>query len=556
MVTVQLSRLGFRTVALDATGGDFALSLNGVPIFCRGACWMPLDPATLGADPAEYRRTLLAVRAAGMNMVRVVGPAVYEADAFHDLCDELGILVWQDFMFANMDYPEDAAFVAAVQEEARQALRRWQGRPSLAMLCGDSEGEQQAAMWGAPPAAWQRPLFRETLPALCRELCPDVPYWPSSASGGDFPHQPNVGSTSYYGVGAYLRPLEDARRSGVRFASECLGFANVPEDTLWAAHNTTAPPAHTPQWKAGVPRDLGAGWDFDDVRDFYLRALFGVDPAALRSTDPERYLALGRITTGEVMEAAFAEWRRPTSPCRGALVWFLRDLVVGAGWGVLDRDGRPKAAYHYLRRALRPLAVFFSDEGLNGTQLHVVNERPHPWQGSLRLRLYRHGETQVGAAETALVVPARGARTFSSAALLGGFTDTTYAYRFGPPGHDLAAAFLVSDAATVEGEAYHFPVGRPAGREPNLGLEASITTAGQEQYALSLRTRRFAYAVALNVPGFAGDDDYFSVAPGEQKTVPLRRTGTAGEPRGSVQAMNAWTPVRIGAPPTPAVDKA
>src|SRR6185503_5137738 len=209
----------------------------------------------------------------------------------HELCDRLGVMVWQDFMFANMDYPEDAAFVAGVEAEARQQLARWVGRPSLTVLCGDSEGEQQAAMWGAPAADWNRPLFRHVLPAAAAALCPDVPYWPSSASGGAFPHQPSAGSTSYYGVGAYLRPLDDARRSEVRFASECLGFANVPEEATLAPLAATAGGpvrAHTPAWKAGVPRDLGAGWDFDNVRDHYVGRLFGVDAVDLRTTDPDR----------------------------------------------------------------------------------------------------------------------------------------------------------------------------------------------------------------------------------------------------------------------------
>jgi len=544
-ITIALGRTGFRTVELATGAGDFALGINGVPIFCRGACWTPLDATTLTGTAEAYRRTLLAVREAGMNMVRVAGPMVYESELFHDLCDELGILVWQDFMFANMDYPEEPAFVSLVTEEARQALGRWQARPSLALLCGDSEGEQQAAMWGAPAAAWSRPLFRETLPALCRELCPGVPYWPSSASGGAFPHQPSVGSTSYYGVGAYLRPLEDARRSEVRFASECLGFANVPEEALLARlAGGGAPRVHTPEWKAGVPRDRGAGWDFDDVRDFYLGLLFGADPVALRSTEPERYLALGRIVTGEVMEAAFAEWRRARSSCRGALVWFLRDLVPGAGWGVLDAEGGQKAAYHYLRRILRPLVAFFSDEGLNGAYLHLVNERPLPWQGELRLRLYRD-DAPIATVDRPVQLAGRGRDELAIATLLGEFSDTTYAYRFGAPPCDLLAATLVSPSGTIESELFLFPTGRPSGREADLGMEATVAFMDGERFALTVRSRRFAHAVAISVEGFSCDDNYFHVQPGGERRIILTRTGPAAEPRGTVQASNARAVTRI-----------
>src|SRR6185369_12142958 len=228
---------------------------NGVPIFCRGACWTPLDPVSLAADRAAYAETLGLARDAGMNMLRVGGTMVYESDDFYDLCDEMGILVWQDFMFANMDYPEDESFVASAVLEARQQLARLEARPSLAVLCGNSEVEQQAAMWGATRERWSPRLFHEVLPAVARELRPDVPYWPSSAHGGAFPHEASRGTTSYYGVGAYMRPLEDARRSEVRFASECLAFANVPEPAALAPSLR----AHHPAWKARTPRDFGAG---------------------------------------------------------------------------------------------------------------------------------------------------------------------------------------------------------------------------------------------------------------------------------------------------------
>src|SRR5204862_2087373 len=101
-VTIALGAIGFRSIALDAEGGRFALRVNGVPVFCRGACWTPLDVVTLRSSPERYREALEQARDAGMNMLRVVGTMAYEDEAFHDACDELGILVWQDFMFANM----------------------------------------------------------------------------------------------------------------------------------------------------------------------------------------------------------------------------------------------------------------------------------------------------------------------------------------------------------------------------------------------------------------------------------------------------------------------
>ena len=184
-----------------------------------------------------------------------------------------------------------------------------------------------------------------------------MPYWPSSAHGGAFAHQNDRGTSSYYGVGAYLRPLQDARLSGVKFATECLALANVPSQAALARMPGGATlRTHQAAWRDRAPRDLGAGWDFDDVRDHYLRLLFGVDPTAVRARDHDRYLALSRAVSAELMRATFSEWRRPGSACRGALVLFLHDLWAGAGWGLLDDLGQPKAAFHGLREACAPRA--------------------------------------------------------------------------------------------------------------------------------------------------------------------------------------------------------
>ena len=150
----------------------------------------------------------------------------------------------------------------------------------------------------------------------------------------------------------------------MKFASECLAFANVPDSRPSTRSCGGGRVARAPSaWKSRVPRDGGAGWDFEDVRDAYLQQLFGVDPLALRSADPERYLGLGRAVSAEVMAATLGEWRRRGSTCSGALVWFLRDLWAGAGWGVIDVHGRPKSAYWALRRAFAPRALFLTDRG-------------------------------------------------------------------------------------------------------------------------------------------------------------------------------------------------
>src|SRR5207302_646833 len=136
MHEMSVGRVGFRRIETER-GAGFGLRVNGVPVYCRGACWTESDFAKLAGDEATLRRDLELARDAGANMLRVGGTMIYESDRFYELCDELGILVWQDFMFANMDYPTgDPAFGAEIEAEARETLVRLATHPSVTVWCG------------------------------------------------------------------------------------------------------------------------------------------------------------------------------------------------------------------------------------------------------------------------------------------------------------------------------------------------------------------------------------------------------------------------------------
>jgi beta-mannosidase len=542
---IDLGTIGFRTIEVDrGHGDDFRVIVNGVPVFCRGACWTPLDPVTLAATPDEYRVAIVQARAAGMNMLRVGGTMVYEDDAFLDALDEAGILLWQDCMFANMDYPDDEAFVAGALAEVDQQLERLHSHPCLAVLCGNSEAEQQAAMSGAPRERWSPPLFHQAIADRARSS--GIAYVASSATGGAFPHAADAGPASYYGVGAYLRDFADARDSRLRFASECLAFANIPEDS-GLPHPSVR--AHHPAWKARSPRDLGAGWDFDDVRDHYVRRLFGVDPVALRSVDHERYLALGRAATGEAMARCFAEWRRADSPTRGALIWFLRDLWPGAGWGVVDANGDPKPCWHVLKRALAPVSIVIIDESVNGLALHVCNDPATRLDARVEIDLYRNGEVPVGHAQTTVHAPAHGTTALAMASLFDEWLDLSYAYRFGPPLADVIHAKLWAGEELLS-DAFWFPAGLPNTRENDIGLAAEILPHEAGDALLRVSARRFAQSITINAAGFVSTDNGFHLAPGQIREVVLRRkpAGSHTAARGSISALNAASSVGVALP--------
>jgi beta-mannosidase len=534
---VSAGRVGFRELEFgtapdhDVERDGLELHVNGVRVFARGAVWTPIDPIGLAPDERELQAELLRVRDAGMNMLRLAGTSTYETARFHDLCDELGILVWQDFMFANLDYPiADERFRASVTREATDVLRDLGGRPSVVVLCGNSEVEQQAAMMGLDPALARGELFGELLPQLVRESATDAVYVPSAPCGGDLPFRPSNGVGTYYAVGSYRRPLEDVRRANVRFASECLAFSNVPAQRTIEAMLPEAPgrlAGNHPLWKAGVPRDNEADWDFEDVRDHYLRVLFEVDAAQLRHVDRPRYLELSRVLTGEIMAEVFGEWRRARSPCGGGLVLWMRDLLPGAGWGLVDHNGEVKLVYHHLKRALAPIAVWTIDENLGGVVVHVANDGPTPLRATLRVSLYRDGEHRVEQANAAVELAAHGHGEWNVEAVIGRFVDAAWAYRFGPPAQDAIVVSLEQEhgeRSHLLSQAVRFPARRPLRRETaeSLGLAAEGRMLADGAVELTVRSRRLVYGVEIQAPGFSASDNGFSVEPGGERLVILQ----------------------------------
>ena len=184
------------------------------------------------------------------------------------------------------------------------------------------------------------------------------------------------------------------------------------------------------------------------MREHYLRQRYGAEAT---EADAQR-------VTGEVMADVFGEWRRPESGCGGGIVLWLRDLVPGAGWGLLDHEGRPKPAALALAPTLQPTAVWFVDEGLNGLDLHVANDGPEPLEGTLTVGLLREDGSVGESVEVELAVPAHGHHVAGVESLLGRFADVTYAYRFGPPQHAGVRARLVAESGVEREVVWRVPL--------------------------------------------------------------------------------------------------
>jgi beta-mannosidase len=385
----------------------------------------------------------------------------------------------------------------------------------------------------------------DVIPAVVGRTAPGlvrVSSSPTSPPGDDaLATHVGTGIAHYFGVGGYRLPLSDVRQARVRFAAECLAFSIPPSDAaIEAEFGSLAVAGHHPRWKAAVPRDNGAPWDFEDVRDHYVRTLFGEEPSTVRWSDPQRYLALGRAAVCEAFAATLGYWRRPDSGCDGALVLALRDFEPGAGWGLLDSDGRPKAPWFVMRRMSLPVAVLLAEDGLDGLRIDAVNDSDHEVVGELRVQVHTRTGARAFDVTEPVTVAAHAARRWSLDTVLGRFTDATHVHRFGPRGYESVTVLLSSEDGVVA-ESVHLVGGPARALERTVGLTAVARQTASGDWVVDVGTDGAAQYVHLELRGFEPEDSWFHLPPGGARIVPVRRTGTADAVTGHVRALNSMT---------------
>ncbi|QTI70565.1 hypothetical protein [Gordonia polyisoprenivorans] len=547
--------IGFRTITADQHDGAFALSVNGIDVFCRGAVWVPPEPCTMTASRQHIEDQLLVLRDAGANMVRVMGGFVPEQPEFYDLCAELGILVWQDAMLTTFDPPAELDDVVCAEME--HLLTGISGNPALAVVSGGSESLQQPEMMGLDAGSLSIPLIDTMLRDVAGRLA-GVPYVVASPSSwGEntddttpLAIRSDTGIAHWFGVGGYLNPLDAVRTAGVRFAAESLAFAIPPsDDAIEADFGSLAVAGHHPDWKRRVPRDRTATWDFEDVRDFYVREVFGVDPLQVRRTDPARYLQLGRLAVAEAMAACYRFWRRRDSGCAGALVLNAKDLRPGAGWGLLDHRGTAKLPLAALTRVWAPVALLLDDAGQQGIRIDLYNDTGAELSGALQLRAVDDAGTVVAQGEAAIVIKPHASVTRVDTDLIGHFTDLSHAYRFGPPvATALLAEFVVDEQLICNDVLVLHPSDSPI----RSGLTAVRRRLyGSDTWQIEVRAEASVRYVCVDAPGWVLSDNCFHLAAGQPHLIeampaaPSRGTGDRAEdgsgrvPNGKVTSVDA-----------------
>ncbi|MBC7785944.1 MAG: hypothetical protein H7Z18_00425 [Methylophilaceae bacterium] len=252
-----------------------------------------------------------------------------------------------------------------------------------------------------------------------------------SPSNDCIPFHSGNSPSHYYGVGGYRRRFDDARLFKGTFALECLAFSHVPEDqSLRTFYNgEVIPPLH-PLWKEGVVRDVGSGWDFSDITDFYVEQLFDINVAQLRATDQQRYLNYCRDATAETVERTLSIFRSNSAQGRAALVWGLHYFKPDSGWGYIDTLRQPKSAIYALARIAQPATILFVNEGLEGLAIYCAHDGAAALNATLSFSLVTAKAQLFEHKVQAVSLPPQSISRFSVDFFLNRFVDSSYAYRF------------------------------------------------------------------------------------------------------------------------------
>ena len=415
-------RIGLRTVELDThiipseirdphlgpqaaadrrEGRQFRFVVNGLPIFAMGADYIPEDSVLSRVTPERTRALLTSAVRAHHNCIRVWGGGYYPDDFFFDICDELGLLVWQDFMFACAVYELTESFEATLRAEFTDVIRRIRHHASLGLWCGNNEIESQIVpdnIWHATKKQIRDYLtiFEYILPKILKAEDPDRPYWPSSpCSGGSFddPGAENVGDAHYWGVWHGCEPFTAYRQHHFRFLSE-FGFqsfpclATVKSFTKEEDRNVFSEVMESHQRNADangkIMTYLSATYrypvDFDDV--LYLSQMLQLDAI--------RY--------------GVEHFRRFRGMCMGTVVWQLNDIWPVASWSSIDYFGRWKALHYGEKRFFAPVSLTCEEHGRidrkpvvsslpvpveYSAALHLANETARTERGTVRWQLRR-----------------------------------------------------------------------------------------------------------------------------------------------------------------------
>ncbi len=531
---IRTTRVGLRSIQLhrekDAAGEAFYFTLNGERVFMKGANYIPSDVFLPRVSDSIYRRTIGDAVEANMNMVRVWGGGTYEDDRFYELCDERGILVWQDFMFACSMYPADPAFLENIRREAIDNVKRLRNHACIALWCGNNEVLDAWTNWGWRRRALQRgdgeaeriwgdyeAIFLKTLPEVVATYAPQTQYQSTSPyAAADGRRDYTKGDYHFWEVWHERKPVSEYNRARARFFSE-YGMQSFPE--LASVKRFCPDPQ---EWSIGSEVMMAhqrGGAHANELIERYLSSEYG-RPQAF-----DTLLYVGQLMQADAMKTAVEAHRRDKGYCWGSLVWQLNDCWPVASWSTRDYYGRWKAAHYAIRKAMADILVspIQTEDGI--LHVYIVNDRLTPVSGKLTVEVW-NSELRVKSEKLRVKSEECSKFKIQSSKLTVPANSSADVWQI-PTAKLLAEASIAADEAVIHvefcGYTNNYILVSPKDLKMGKGKVKWTMDNGQ----LTIITDHYARGVFLTIDGDPDhhfSDNYFDLLPGETRTVSVTTT--------------------------------
>jgi beta-mannosidase len=517
-------KTGLRSIELrrevTKTGKSFAFIVNGIPVFAKGADVIPFDSFPNRVTPEIHRQILESARDAHMNMVREWGGGYYESDDFYDICDELGILVWQEFMFGGDMVPGGADFQNSVKQEAIEQVTRLRDHPSIVLWCGNNEIETGWVHWG------DRQIFKESVSATDREkvwtdyvvlfhgilsgvvaqYAAPVPYWGSSPSA-NFENPPDSqtdGDMHYWQVWHALAPIEMYTQQFPRFMSE-YGFQSFPE---MRTIRTFAKPEDMDIRSATMQDHQKNHGGNERILSYMLR--WYPEPK-----DFESFVYLSQVLQAEAIKVGAEHLRRQMPNTMGSLYWQLNDCWPVASWASIDYYGRWKALQYYSKRFYDDVIVSpFRHDGK--VDVYVVSDKLQPLNGTIHTRLLDFSGKVLSEKTQDVQIPAQSSAIYFTA-------DQKELLANADPTKSFLVFDLTVGGQQVSRNLIFFDTMHNLDLPKPVKIETSLDKSNGG-YAVTLRSPALARSVFVSFGDLdvKTEDNYFDLLPGEAVTVKLK----------------------------------
>ena len=532
----KTERVGIRSLKVvhqpDKDGHTFYIELNGRPVFAKGANYIPLDNFLPRVTPENYKRTILDAAGVNMNMLRVWGGGIYENDVFYDLCDEHGIMIWQDFMFACSMYPAEGALLDNIHQEAVDNVKRLRNHACIALWCGNNECQDAWLGWG-----WKREIERQnkeyadkiwaqyrqqyhvTLPGVVREYAPGTFYWPSSpfAFEGEMSGTTD-GDRHYWSVWHGKAPISDYDSEKSRFFSE-YGFQSFPE---FESVKRYAPYPEDWDIRSEVMMSHQRGGDHaNGLIETYLLNEYK------KPRDFRAFRNMNHVLQGDAIKTAIESHRRQMPYNMGTLFWQHNDCWPVASWASRDYYGRWKAQHYYVRKAYDDILISPVVEG-DDLKVYAVSDRLENTSGRLQLQVCQFDGTVVHHWGKSVGISGNDSRVCFSAPLAKLLE-----------GANRGTVYVRVDYTDKSGRVYHnnYCLGKQKDMDyPKVDLQTEVRSI-EGGYEVTVSADKFARAVCLSVADNESvySDNYFDVQPKSSVQVQVRTRLSAEAFNGSLR---------------------